>query len=111
MPVNEKIVVDSDGILFMSVDGVLTCTDQKVIARARKHSTLNTLVRLYDPFGEQVKADLTDYENNKIGFVAAMIAANPGRSLILEAPADIMEWLEKDQEEHGEDLQYQFEDE
>lgn len=101
---HENIVLDNDGVMVMSVDGKLTCDDKQLLKRIRENSVLNVPVKLYQPFGEEVLADLTDYAGNKLGFFAAMMSVNTGRINVLEVPDDLKEQLLTMREEGSEDM-------
>lgn len=93
------IVVDSDGEILVSTNGELG-GPIKLVNIAKKNAAIMREVRLVEPFGRMIRADLDP--ENPLGIVAALMSVNPGRSRILECPSEVSTWLAEDTEMYGE---------
>lgn len=96
-----EIAVDSDGELLVSVDGKLT-GPAEYVKKAKRNSILREPVRLVYPHGEFFESNLEDGE--AFGEVAALMSVNPGRSRVLTAPPEVMDYLAGDDSDSSEDL-------
>lgn len=85
-----EIAVDSDGQLLICVDGKLSGPSE-LLAIARRNSNVRELVQLVQPHGALYEANLDD--GDPVGEVAALMSVAPGRSRIMEAPAEVFERL------------------
>lgn len=86
-----SIVVDVDGELIVWTDGLLSCDNREYVKDAKRASFLKVPTDL-SFHGPTIPADLDDVEN-VLGVVAAMIAVNPGRAIILSAPDSVLDAL------------------
>lgn len=93
------IVVDSDGEILVSTNGELG-GPLSLVKKAKQNAAIMKEVRLIEPFGRMVTADLNP--ENPLGIVAALMSVNPGRSRILECPSEVSSWLAEDSELYGE---------
>lgn len=92
--VNETgIAVDSDGELLVLVDGKLSGPAELVKA-VKLNSLVREGVRLLEPHGEFFSADVNS--ENPFEALAALISVNPGRSSVLAAPSEVVEYLNGD---------------
>lgn len=93
-----SIVVDSDGELLVWTDGSLSGSHE-LKKKVKRASDLEKPVNLI--YGvEDVVASLDNIEDY-LAVTAAMFAASPGRTRLLEAPKSVMEWF--DEKLSGED--------
>ena len=94
----QEFAVNSDGHLLTCVDGHLSCDDPEIVHRVKVAAVLHNRIQIVKPFGDSVTAKLTDL-NNPVQILAALFAANPGRTQILQAPRAVLAWLEDQEKE------------
>lgn len=90
--VDPTIVVDSDGSLVScTVDGYVSADYRRreIIKEAVKYSRK---VRIVSPFGTEIIARL----DTSLGRLAALCCAAPDRSVVLQAPQEVWDWIEED---------------
>lgn len=95
------IIVDSDGEIISAADGHVSSDNKELVKMVKRSAALGSLIQLVPPFGTLVAAGLDDPENN-LAITAALFSAKPGRTFLLEAPADVKDWIEADSDETGE---------
>lgn len=88
----QMIVVDADGEIITAANGHVSSDNPELVKKV-KNAWLS--VRLIYPFGTRVTPSLRDPEN-LIGITAALFSARPGRTRLLEAPAEVWEWMKND---------------
>lgn len=93
------IAVDSDGEL-LTVANTNVKGPKELVDRVKKAVTLEQKVQFTKPYGENVTASLNIEKPLEV--LAALWAANPGRSSLLEAPEEVVEWLLDDELNNGE---------
>ena len=91
------IVVDADGEIVTCADGLISSDNRELVRLIKREANLGTYVQLVPPFGRQVQASLDS--ENLVGLTAALFSVRPGRTTLLEAPAEVWDWLEEDMEE------------
>lgn len=97
----QSIVVDVDGVLMVATNGQLG-GNQKYANIAKRNSNIMKEVRLVEPYGDLVTADLDP--ENPLGITAAMMSIKPGRSRVLDAPRSVLDWLIEQDELYGETI-------
>lgn len=90
------IVVDSDGELIVSANGQISSDNRELVKRVKQAAEIRRRVQLVAPFGNKVTASLEP--DNLLGLTAALFAANPGRTTLIEAPEEVTEWIAKESE-------------
>ena len=98
--VTKLIVVDADGDIVTASNGLVSSDNRELVRTIKREALLGTPARLVPPFGREVNASLDP--ENLIGITAALFTARPGRTKLLEAPAEVWEWLEEDMEDNAE---------
>lgn len=93
------IAVDSDGEL-LTIANTVVKGPKELTNRVKKAVMLEKKIQFTEPYGETVTASLNI--EKPIEVLAALWAANPGRSVLLEAPEEIIEWLLNDEIVNGE---------
>lgn len=93
------IAVDSDGEL-LTVANTVVKGSKELVNRVKKAVALEQKVKFTEPYGETVTASLNIEKPLEV--LAALWAANPGRSSLLEAPEEVVEWLLDDELNNGE---------
>lgn len=83
-------VVDADGVLLVSVNGVLSCDDKTILDRVRVASDGRHMVKVA-PWGKGIEANL---DGEPMNVLAALMSAKNGRSRVLEAPVTVMNFLQ-----------------
>jgi hypothetical protein len=81
-------------------NGLVSSDNRELVRIIKREALLGTPARLIPPFGKEVNASLDP--ENLIGITAALFTARPGRTKLLEAPAEVWDWLEEDMEENAE---------
>lgn len=95
------IIVDSDGEIISAANGHVSSENKELVRLVKRGAALGSPTQLVPPFGTLVNASLDDPEDN-LAITAALFSAKPGRTFLLEAPADVKDWIEADSEENGE---------
>lgn len=95
--VTKLIVVDADGELVTAANGQISSDNRELVKTIKREVLLGTRVQLIPPFGRQVETSLDP--ENLVGLTAALFSARPGRTNLLEAPAEVWEWLQEDMED------------
>lgn len=90
------IVVDADGEIITAANGHVSSDNPELVKLVKRSVFLPWSVQLVRPFGRWVRPSLDP--ENLIGITAALFSAKPGRTQLLEAPSEVMEWF---QEEHS----------
>lgn len=90
------IVVDADGEIITAANGLVSSDNRELVRLVKKEAKISTPVQLVAPFGRTVYANLDP--EDLVGITAALFSARPGRTRLLEAPAEVWEWLEEDLE-------------
>lgn len=91
------IVVDADGEIITAANGHVSSENPELVKKV-KNAWLS--IRLIYPFGTRVTPSLRDPEN-LLGITAALFSARLGRTRLLEAPAEVWEWMRNDHELRG----------
>lgn len=81
--------VDADGILLVSVDGILSCEDREALRAVKELSGVGRKVHIR-AFGRPVVADL---DGEPLNVLAALMSVKQGRTRVLEAPIEVMNFL------------------
>lgn len=95
----DLIVVDSDGELIVAANGRISSDNRQLVKLVKKAVADRRLVQIVSPNGSRVRASLD--QEDLIGITAALFAANPGRTKILEAPATVNEWVAEESNRTG----------
>lgn len=95
--VTKLIVVDADGEIITAANGLISSDNRELVKTIKREVLLGTRVQLIPPFGRQVETSLDP--ENLVGLTAALFSARPGRTNLLEAPAEVWEWLQEDMED------------
>lgn len=95
--VTKLIVVDADGELITAANGQISSDNRELVKTIKREVLLGTRTQLIPPFGRQVETSLDP--DNLVGLTAALFSAKPGRTNLLEAPAEVWEWLQEDMED------------
>lgn len=90
------IVVDSDGEIITAANGHVSSDNPELVKLVKANALIGRRVRLVEPYGEEVQAELNP--ENPVGITAALFSARPGRTRLLEAPAEVMDWMIDDAE-------------
>lgn len=85
------IVVDADGELIVAANGQISSDNRQLVKRVQRAAETGRLVQLVSPVGSRVRASLDP--TDLLGITAALFAARPGRTTILEAPPEVMDWV------------------
>lgn len=88
------IVVDADGVIITAANGHVSSDNPELVKLVKKNALIGTYVRLVEPHGKEIQASLDP--QNLIGITAALFSARPGRTKLLEAPIEVLEWLRED---------------
>lgn len=100
----DTLVVDIDGDLLVWTDGLISGDNKELIDKAKLASRLEIPTPLTID-GPEVPASLDD-PNEPIRALAALVAANPGRATILQAPEEIIALLPfPDEDEEDDNLE------
>lgn len=91
----KMIVVDADGVIVTAANGLVSSDDRELVRAIKRESLLMTPVQFVAPYGEWVQANLDD-PNDSVSIAAALFSVRPGRTRLLEAPAEVWEWLDND---------------
>lgn len=94
----QMIVVDADGEIITAANGLVSSDNPELVKAVKHRARIGTYVRFVEPYGREVQANLDDPEN-LIGIAAALFTARPGRTRLLEAPAEVKEWILQDVED------------
>lgn len=84
-------LVSIDNKVLQHVDGHLH-GNQTLVVRAWLAIQSGTLCKIH-PLGEPIQSSLS----TDLGVVAALVAAAPGRAVIVQAPASVWEYLEEEE--------------
>lgn len=95
--VTQLIVVDADGVIITAADGLISSDNRDLVKTIKREVFLGTRTQLVFPFGRQVQASLDP--TDLVGLTAALFSARPGRTKLLEAPAEVWEWMREDMED------------
>jgi hypothetical protein len=87
------IVVDADGDIITAANGQLSSNNQELVRIIKREVLFRRKVQLIAPFGKKVRANLQP--EDLIGITAALFSARPGRTKLLEAPAEVWEWFKE----------------
>jgi hypothetical protein len=85
------IVVDADGDIVTAANGQVSSDNRSLVRIIKKEALFRTKVQLVAPFGQKVRATLNP--DDLMGITAALFSARPGRTRLLEAPAEVWEWF------------------
>ena len=88
------IVVDSDGVVITCANGLVSIEDPERVRTVKREALLGTPLQLVVPFGDWVNASLDP--ENLVGLTAALFSARPGRTRLLEAPAEVWDFFEEE---------------
>lgn len=94
----QMIIVDADGEIITAANGLVSSDNPELVKAVKHRARIGTYVRLVEPYGREVQANLADPED-VIAITAALFAARPGRTKLLEAPAEVKEWISQDLED------------
>lgn len=94
------IVIDSDGELLIYTKGHISGS-YELKKRLQRVAALEREVQLVAPHGQTIKASL-DNPADALAICAALVGVNPGRSTILDAPDEVWDFLEAQEEIFGE---------
>lgn len=86
------IVVDADGDIITAANGQISSDNRELIQIIKREVSLGTRTQLIPPFGSLIRASLDP--DDLIGLTAALFSARPGRTKLLEAPAEVWRLLE-----------------
>lgn len=92
----EMIVVDADGEIITAAHGLVSSDNPELVRLVKRAAKFGFPVQLVAPFGRTVKPSLEP--TDPVGITAALFAARPGRTKLLEAPAAVWGWLEEEEE-------------
>lgn len=92
--ITKLIVVDADGEIVTAANGLVSSDNRELVRLIKKEAKIGTSVQLVPPFGREVTASLDP--EDLVGITAALFSARPGRTRLLEAPAEVWDWLEED---------------
>lgn len=95
----QMIVVDADGVIVTAANGHVGSDDREIVKTIKRHASLGTKVQLIAPFGSHVRASLDS--DDLIGITAALFSARPGRTNLLEAPPEVLDWWSTELETWG----------
>lgn len=95
--VTQLIVVDADGEIITAANGQISSNNRDLIKTIKREVLLGTKIQLVFPFGRQVQASLDP--TDLVRLTAALFSARPGRTKLLEAPAEVWEWMREDMED------------
>ena len=83
-------IVEVDGNIITAYRGVVSTDKPEYLKLIKRNQILQNEVVVNSYTGLTVNAD-PDWENNPEGFLASLISPNPGRSIIIEAPEEIID--------------------
>lgn len=89
-------VVDADGEIITAANELVSSDNPELVKRVKFAALIHSDVQFVAPYGRAVEADLD--RENPIGIAAALFAALPGRTRLLEAPAEVWDWIQEDVE-------------
>lgn len=87
----DLIVVDSDGELIVAANGHVSSDNRKLVKLVKEAAKNRRAVRIVFPAGTRVRASLDPAD--LLGITAALFAAKPGRTILLQAPVEVTEWV------------------
>lgn len=93
------IVVDADGEIITAANGHVSSDNPELVKIVKRSVFLPWSVQLVSPFGRRVRPSLDP--ENLIGITAALFSARPGRTKLLEAPPEVMEWFRDELSKRG----------
>lgn len=88
----DLIVVDADGEIITAANGKIS-SDNPELVKMVKDAFLP--LQLISPHGVKVQPSLNP--ENLLGLTAALFSARPGRTLLLTAPTEVLEWFKDEQ--------------
>jgi hypothetical protein len=97
-PIN-LIVVDADGEIITAANGLVSSDNPELVKTVKRSVFLPWSVQLVSPFGQKIRPSLDP--NNLIGITAALYSAKPGRTRLLQAPPEVMEWFKEEHAKRG----------
>jgi hypothetical protein len=95
--VTQLIIVDADGEIITAANGQISSNNGDLVKTIKREVLLGTKTQLIPPFGRQIQASLDPAD--LVGLTAALFSARPGRTKLLEAPAEVWEWMREDMED------------
>jgi hypothetical protein len=88
----QLIVVDADGVIITYANGVITSDNPEFVKKVIEAGYYGfPPIRFFEPSGRYVNPNLDPHD--LIGITAALFSARPGRTILLEAPAEVKEWF------------------
>jgi hypothetical protein len=94
------IVVDADGEIITAANGHVSSDNPELVKKVKEAGYFGfPSIRFFEPSGTDVSPSLDP--NDLIGITAALFSAKPGRTILLEAPAEVQEWLEEERAKLG----------
>lgn len=100
-------VVDADGEIITAAFELVSSDNPELVRLVKAAAEIRADVQFIAPYGQTVEAELN--RENPLGIAAALFAARPGRTKLLEAPAEVWDWLKNDSDENGEPDSYPVE--
>lgn len=97
-------VVDADGEIITAANNLVSSDNSELVRLVKLAAKIRTEVQFVAPFGRTVQAELNP--ENPVGIAAALFAARPGRTRLLEAPSEVWDWLEEDYDNNSEPGSY-----
>lgn len=97
----QLIVVDADGEIITAANGLVSSDNQELVRAVKREAALNSEIQMVAPFGERIRANLED-PHDLLAITAALFSARPGRTILLEAPAEVWTWFNNEENHDGE---------
>ena len=102
--ITKLIVVDADGEIITCANGLVSSDNRELVRIVKREALIGTPVQLVSPFGSYVTATLDP--TDLVGLTAALFSARPGRTRLLEAPAEVWDFIEEELDENEEPDSY-----
>lgn len=88
------IVVDADGEIITAANGHVSSDNRELVKLVKRSVFLPWTVQLVSPFGRRIRPSLDP--EDLIGITAALFSARPGRTRLLSAPPEVMDWFKEE---------------
>lgn len=90
----KMIVVDADGEVITAANGYVSSNNRELIRKVKIAARLQKQIQLVAPHGKLITASLE--KDNLVGITAALFSAKPGRTRLLEAPKEVLDWIKEE---------------
>jgi hypothetical protein len=95
----QMIVVDADGTIITAANGLVSSDNPELVKAVKRAVSFRRRIQIVQPSGSEIRANLDP--KDLIGITAALFSAKPGRTRLLEAPAEVKEWFKLERADFG----------